>query len=168
MSDARPERGFTLTRVLPGTRQAVFAAWTDPQHLAWFYNPVMPTPTDPIEVDLRVGGRWRQQMVVDEDLQYPTGGVYLEIVTDERLVFRWGAVGGWPELAGDQERDAPVVRVILSDAEHGTRLELHVGFADHLSDEEVRELIDGGTRAGWSATIDRVADSTAITSSLPH
>lgn len=164
MSGARSERGFTLTRILPGTRQSVFAAWTQPEHLAWFFNPSMPTPTDPIEVDLRVGGTWRQQMVVDEDLQYPTGGVYLEIVTDERLVFRWGAVGGWPELAADQSRDAPVVTVSLSNIDDGTLLDLHVGFPDHLPDEEVRRLVEGGTRAGWGATIDRVADSTAVTS----
>lgn len=163
MSDARPARGFTLTRILPASRQSVFAAWTDPRHLAWFYNPAMPTPTDPIEIDLRVSGTWRQLMVVDNDLQYPTGGVYLEIVPDERLTFRWGAVDGWPELAGAGERDAPVVTVSLSDIDGGTRLDLYVSFADHLPDGEVCRLIEGGTRAGWSATIDRVADSTAIT-----
>lgn len=68
------DRSFTLTRILAASRQAVFTAWTDPEHLAWFYNPDMPTPTTPIEVDLRVGGTWRQQMVVNGNLSYPTGG----------------------------------------------------------------------------------------------
>ena len=35
-------------------------------------------------------------------------------------------------------------------------------LGEPLSDDEVRELIDGGTRDGWSATIDRVTQSTAV------
>ncbi|MEC5181964.1 SRPBCC family protein [Arthrobacter sp. CG_A4] len=159
----RSARSFTLTRILQAPRNLVFEAWTDPQHLAWFYNPAMQTPTSPIQVDLRVGGVWRQQMLVNEDLHYPTGGVYLDIIPDERLVFRWGAVGGWPELAGEHEREAPIVAVNLSDAEEGTQLELTVNFPDHLADEEVRNLIEGGTHDGWGATIDRVIHSTAFT-----
>lgn len=164
MTSTGSARGFTLTRDLPATRHQVFAAWTEPEHLAWFYNPAMPTPTTPIEVDLRVGGVWRQQMSVNEDLEYPTGGVYLEIVPDERLVFRWGAAGGWPDLTGPLEQQAPVVTVELFDSPEGTRLELGVAFSDHLEGDEVRSLIEGGTRDGWGATIDRVALSTAITS----
>lgn len=163
MTHAPAERSFTLTRTLPAPRSDVFDAWTKPEHLDWFYNPAMPTPTTPIQVDLEVGGVWRQQMVVDDDLQYPTGGVYLDIVPDERLIFRWGASGGWPELAGDHEHEAPIVTVTLRDDAEGTHLELTVIFSDRLSDEEVRNLIEGGTRDGWSATIDRVAHSTAIT-----
>ncbi|WP_158252720.1 MULTISPECIES: SRPBCC family protein [Cryobacterium] len=173
MSQTRTERSFTLTRILRAPRNIVFKAWTEPENLAWFSNPAMPTPTAPIQVDLRVGGVWRQQMVVDGDLQYPTGGVYLEVVPDERLVFRWGAAGGWPELVGDRELEAPIVTVNLRDVAEGTHLELTVAFPEQLADEEVRDLMEGGTRDGWSATIDRVAHSTAITTwhirqSNPH
>ncbi|WP_241981340.1 SRPBCC family protein [Cryobacterium algoritolerans] len=162
MSRTRTERSFTLSRVLPAPRNVVFTAWTEPEHLVWFYNPAMPTPSTPIQVDLRVGGVWRQQMMVDDDLQYPTGGLYLEVVPNERLVFRWGATGGWPELTGNHEDRAPIVTVDLHDVAEGTRLELTVTFPDQLADEDVRNLIEGGTRDGWSATIDRVAHSTAI------
>jgi hypothetical protein len=47
------------------------------RHLHWFYNPDHPTPSEPIELDLRVGGSWRQRMVVDERTAYrrgPEGG----------------------------------------------------------------------------------------------
>ncbi|MET4584330.1 uncharacterized protein YndB with AHSA1/START domain/uncharacterized glyoxalase superfamily protein PhnB [Pseudarthrobacter sp. PvP022] len=157
------DRSFTLTRILAASRHAVFTAWTDPEHLAWFYNPDMPTPATAIEVDLRVGGTWKQQMIVDEDLSYPTGGVYLEIVPDERLVFRWGAAGGWPELDGENELTAPVVTVQLNDLGTETELVLTVQFSEHLDIEEVQKLMLGGTQEGWGATIDRVKDSTAMT-----
>ena len=165
MSQTRFERSFTLTRVLPAPRNAVFAAWTEPEHLAWFYNPAMPAPTTPIQVDLRVGGVWRQQMVVDDDVRYITGGVYLEIVPSERLVFRWGATGGWPDLARSHQEEAPIVALDLRDVAEGTHLELNVTFPDKLVDEEVYDLIHGAARDGWSATVDRVAHSTAITTS---
>jgi hypothetical protein len=32
-------------------------------------------PSEPIELDLRVSGVWRQRMVVDADTGYYTGGV---------------------------------------------------------------------------------------------
>lgn len=71
-------------------------------------------------------------MVVNEDLSYPTGGIYLEIVPDERLVFRWGAVGGWPELDGKNELTAPVVTVQLNDVGKETELILTVRFSEPL------------------------------------
>ena len=140
----------------------MFTAWTEAEHLAWFYNPDMPTPTTPIEVDPRVGGTWKQQMIVNDDVSYPTGGVYLEIVPDERLVFRWGAVGGWPELDGESELAAPVVTVQLNDRGTETELVLTVQFSQHLDIHKVQERIVGGIRDGWAATIDRVTGSTAI------
>jgi uncharacterized protein YndB with AHSA1/START domain len=156
------DRSFTLTRILAASRHAVFRAWTEPEHLAWFFNPDMPTPTTPIEVDLRVGGTWKQQMVVNDGLSYSTGGIYLEIVPDERLVFRWGAAGGWPALDGENWLTAPVATVQLNDLGNETELVLTVQFSEHLDVGEVQELIQGGCRDGWAATIDRVQDSTAL------
>jgi len=162
MTHSPTDRSFTLTRILAASPQAVFTAWTDPEHLGWFHNPDMPTPAEPIEVDLRVGGTWKQQMVVNEELSYPTGGIYLEIVPDERLVFRWGAVGGWPQLGGGNELTAPVVTVQLNDLGKDTELVLTVRFSEDLDFEEVQKLMLGGAREGWAATIDRVKDSTAL------
>lgn len=157
------DRSFTLTRIVAAPRHAVFTAWTDPEHLAWFYNPDMPLPTTPIEVDLRVGGTWKQQMVVNENLSYPTGGIYLEIVPDERLVFRWGAAGGWPDLDDGKELDAPVVTVQLNDLGTESELVLTVQFSASRGIQKVQDPVLDGTREGWGATIDRINDSTALT-----
>jgi uncharacterized protein YndB with AHSA1/START domain len=37
-------------------------------------------------VDLRVGGAWRLKMVIDDDSEHFTGGMYLDIVPEEKLV----------------------------------------------------------------------------------
>jgi uncharacterized protein YndB with AHSA1/START domain len=150
-----PERGFTLSRILDAPRELVFRAWTDPRHLHWFFSPVAAV-TDPIEVDLRVGGAWRQRMIVDDDTQYVTGGVYREIVPPERLVFTWGAVDGWPRIDPDRPEDGPVVTVTLTPIGERTEMVFHLGLPDHLPDDRVREWFAQGVRAGWSDTIDRL------------
>lgn len=150
------KRGFTLTRLLDVPREVVFAAWTDPAHLGWFFNPDNPT-TVPIELDLRVGGAWRQKMVIDEDTQYFTGGIYREISPFERLSFFFGAVGGWPDVDPQRLDDALLVTIDLATVGAGTEMTLTLDLPDHLSEEKVREWLATGMRVGWGQTIDRLA-----------
>lgn len=150
-------RGFTLTWTLDASPAEVFRAWTDPEHLDWFYNDTQPLPTEPIELDLRVGGVWRQQMIIDEETRYATGGVYREIVPDRKLVFAWGATDGWPKLDPDRLDDSPQVTVTLRDAGKRTEMLVQVALPDDLSQEAVEEWLSLGIRNGWSDTVDRLA-----------
>jgi uncharacterized protein YndB with AHSA1/START domain len=154
-------RDFTLTWTLDAPRADVFRAWTDPDHLGWFYNPVQPIPTEPIELDLRVGGVWRQRMVISERTEYYTGGVYREIVPDERLVFAWGATEGWPELDPERLDESPLVTVALSESGGRTQMTLCVELPAGLSSEEVQEWFSLGVRDGWRDTVDRLASALA-------
>ena len=155
------EREFTLTRILEAPRSLVFQAWTDPHHLGrWYFNPEQPIPSDPITVDLRVGGAWRVKMIINEHLQMFTGGIYREIVPVERLVFTWGTVDGWPAIDADHpEADAPVATITLNElGAHGEKTEMifRLSLPVHLSEERVRQWFATGCRAGWSDTIDRL------------
>jgi len=138
----------------------VFAAWTEEDELYWYFSPVKP-PTEPIEVDLRVGGVWRQQMVIDESTAYVTGGLYREIVPNERLVFSWGAAGGWPELDPEQPDDSPLVTVTMDRSEGGTELTVNVVIPPTVSAESMPEGWFGHIRNGWQDTVDRLASSLA-------
>jgi uncharacterized protein YndB with AHSA1/START domain len=151
---ATQQRSVVLTRILDAPPRLVYAAWTQPQHLGWFLNPDNPSDA-PIEVDLRVGGTWRLEMVINDDLRYFTGGVYRELVPDERIVFTFGAVGGWPELDGAAADDAPVVAVTLRELAGSTEMTLQMDFPSHLSDEDVKQWLDLGMEDGWRQTIDR-------------
>ena len=148
-------REFTHTWTLDASPAQVFRAWTDPAHLDWFYNPEQPAPTDPIEVDLRVGGAWRQTMVIDVDTRYTTGGVYLEIVPGERLVFAWGATDGWPAMDEARLEDSPQVTVTFEAEDGRTALTLHVAFPHTLADDG---LPNWWKRAegGWRDSVDRL------------
>jgi uncharacterized protein YndB with AHSA1/START domain len=149
------DRGFTLTRTLEAPRELVFQAWTDPEHMQWYFNPAMHTD-EPISVDLRVGGQWRVMMVINEKLDYFTGGVYLELVPPERIVFAWGATDGWPKVDTDRLHDGPIATITLAEAGEQTEMSFHLGFPDDWSDEQVREAVASGMRDGWGDTIDRL------------
>ena len=162
-TDTTPRRDFTLTWTLDAPRAQVFRAWTDPEHLGWFYNPNNPVPSEPIELDLRVGGVWRQRMVISESTAYVTGGVYREIVPDEKLVFAWGATGGWPELDPERLDESPQVTVLLSQTGGRTEMLVTVDLPASLSASEVAEWLSMGVRDGWRDTVDRLAASLAPT-----
>jgi uncharacterized protein YndB with AHSA1/START domain len=148
---------FTLTWTLDASATEVFQAWTDPDHLDWFYNDAYPAPAEPIELDLQVGGVWRQFMIVDDDTAYYTGGVYREIVPDEKLVFSWGAAGGWPELDPDRLDASPLVTVILGRAGGRTELTVHVELPAAFAAGDMPEGWFGHIQSGWSDTVDRLA-----------
>ena len=153
----KTRRDFTLTWTLDASPAEVFRAWTDPAHLGWFYNPDNPTPSDPIEVDLRPGGVWRQRMVIDETTDYFTGGIYREIVPNEKLVFAWGATDGWPKLDPGNLDESPRVTLMFTRNGDRTEMLLHVELPESLSEAEVEEGLSLGVRNGWQDTVDRLA-----------
>lgn len=149
------DRSFTITRLLDAPPALVFEAWTDPDHLGWFFSG-HGEPEAP-QVDLRVGGAWRQTMIISDDDRYVTGGVYREIVAGERLVFTWGAEGGWPELDGE----APEVAVTLAEIDGQTEMTVTVSLPAHLTEEQVSEQLATGMNVGWRQTIDRLVGQLA-------
>ncbi len=142
-------REITLTRTLDAPRQLVFQAWTDPSHLGWFFNPDFPVDIAPT-VDLVPGGAWRQHMIVNDELEYVTGGIYREIVAPERIVIAWGAVGGWPEIDPDDLDAGPVLTITLVEIDADTtELTLHAVIPEKHWHPHMRD--------GWNLTIDRLA-----------
>jgi uncharacterized protein YndB with AHSA1/START domain len=151
-----PRRDFTLSWTLDSPPADVFRAWTEPDQLDWFYNDQQPIPSDPIELDLRIGGVWRQKMVIDQDTAYFTGGVYREIVTDEKLVFTWGATDGWPEIDPERLDDSPLVTVTFAETDGGTHMSVRVEVPETLVDDHKPgwwSMVENGMRD----TVDRLA-----------
>lgn len=92
MSDTTPGTDLgevTFTRVLDAPREVVFRAFVEPEHLTNFWGPAgTSTPLETIVIEPRPGGRFETVMVNDADgTEYPTKGVFMEIVEPERLVF---------------------------------------------------------------------------------
>jgi len=157
-------RSFTFAWTLDASRERVFRAWTDPAQLGWFFNPEQPLPAEPIELDLRVGGTWRQLMVIDAETRYFTGGVYRDIARDERLVFAWGAEDGWPKLDPDDLDAAPQVTVTFRAIGDRTELTVLMTLPANLPDDGVPGWWKYAEH-GWRETVDRLAASLATAAS---
>lgn len=89
------------------------------------------------------------------DTAYFTGGVYREIVPNERLVFSWGADGGWPELDPGRLDASPLVTVALSQVRGRTEMTVHVELPADLSGSYMPQWFDHA-RDGMRDTVDRL------------
>jgi uncharacterized protein YndB with AHSA1/START domain len=94
MTTTRPDttwsldREIVLTRVLDAPRSRVFAAFTTPAVATWFGPEGFTCSTH--EMDIRVGGTWRFDMVAPWGEVYPNRMTFLEVVPDRLLVFEHG------------------------------------------------------------------------------
>ena len=115
----------------------MWKAWTEPEQLAhWFGPRGLSTPLSSITTDVRPGGAFELTMVSDEDgTEYPSGGVFVEVVEPERLVF------------GDRDVDM-VVTVTFADLGGKTEMTCHV-VGETGGDEAV---------AGWSSSFDKLVE----------
>lgn len=88
---------IVVERELPAPPREAFAAWGDPESLALWMCPEEGMRPASVDVDFRVGGRFR--IVMHGDRDYAHHGEYLEIDPPHRLVFTWIS-----EFAPEQER----------------------------------------------------------------
>lgn len=85
-------RELFLSRVIDAPRERVYTAWT--KHLPQWWGPHgMTTPAH--EMDLRPGGSFRTLMRAPDGSEFPTRGVFLEVVPNERIVFTDAFDPGW-------------------------------------------------------------------------
>jgi len=76
-------------RIFDAPRELVFAAWTDPTHLAQWWGPTGFTTTTHT-FDMRPGGVWRFVMHGPDGRDYQNRVTYEEVVPPERIAYRHG------------------------------------------------------------------------------
>lgn len=72
------DREIVISRVIDAPREMVFDAWTDPEQLAVWFGPRGMT-IETHEVDIRVGGVWRFDMVAPGGVRYDNRMSFLRI-----------------------------------------------------------------------------------------
>jgi len=143
------ERAIVIERVFDAPRSLVFKAWTDSERLARWWGPK--GFTNPVcEIDARPGGAIRIVMRTPNGAEYPMKGVFREITDPERLVFTNIAI----DAAGNLLIDGLTT---VTFAEHGgkTKLTLH---ASALALNAIAAAMLEGMHAGWSESLDRLAE----------
>lgn len=78
----------TVTREISATPERIFAAWTDPAKMMRWWGPEGAN-VHHAEADLRIGGGFSVTFDTPDGATHTSAGEYLDIVTDERLIFTW-------------------------------------------------------------------------------
>lgn len=158
MGEVMAARSFELVRVFDAPRDVVYRIWTDPAYVALWWG--VSGATNPrCELDVRVGGAWRIDMLSPGGTLYPNHGTYLEVVENERLVYDDVAVTASPAW-----RDAPrgpIVHVVTFESAGPGRTRVSLRICAHTVPD--RELLAAhGFETGVGQSLDRLA--AAITS----
>lgn len=133
-----------VTRGYAAAPEAVFDAWTSPEVLRrwWANTPAGSTPE--VDVDLRVGGRYRLTMIDGDGVARTVGGEYRAVQRPARLVYTWS----WEDPDGRSGPESVVTVDFRPDGAGTTVVIEHAGLA-------TAESVDGH-RAGWNGTLDNL------------
>ena len=131
---------LVLKRRLNATPAQVFSAWTDPAKLMRWFGPSGITMQH-AEVDARVGGRYRIAARGDDGEDHVVGGIYREVVPDQKLVFTWA----WHTTP---ERESRVTVTFKAEGSATIMTLTHEQFFD----EGARDR----HRSGWTSILDKL------------
>ena len=131
---------LSLRRRFNAPPERVFAAWTDPEKMKRWMGPGQVEAVT-LEIDARVGGRYRIVMRSPNGDIHDVGGIYREIVPNEKLVFTWA----WQSTP---ERDSLVTVLVKPDGD-GTLLTI---THEQFFDEDARDRHQNG----WNGALDKL------------
>ena len=139
-----------ITREFDAPKHLVYRAWTTPELIKRWWGAERGDVTA-VEVDLRVGGRWRYVTVTHDGFEFAFSGEYREIVPDERLV----STEVYEEMPEHEALNT------LTLTEHDGRTTLTV-LVEHDSKESRDGHLNSGMEAGMQdalSLLERVAVS---------
>ena len=130
-----------ITRTFDAPCEAVYDAWITPEHFSrWFGTEAVAVPLDTLDMDVRVGGRWRAVMHLPDGALIDWTGEYLELDRPNRLAF---TITDRPD---DPERESVVVTLT---AVNGATEMTMTQLGSQMSDEQIAR-----TTAGYNGFFD--------------
>ena len=142
-------RDLVLRRLIDAPRDKVFKAWTDPSLLKQWFAP-KPWTTPRVEVDVRPGGSNLIVMRGPDGNEFPSRGVYLEVVKNEQLVYTDAFTNAW------EPSEKPFTTVILTFEERAGKTQ-YTARVRHwtVADREAHEKM--GFHQGWAQCAEQLA-----------
>jgi uncharacterized protein YndB with AHSA1/START domain len=141
-----------ITREFDAPRHLVYKAWTTPELVRrWWAG--QRGKMKVVEIDLRVGGRWRYVMVANRGFEVAFHGEYRELVPDERIVTTEVF-----ETPGASDDDAALNIVTFAEADGRTTLSL---LARTVSKEQRDAIMASGMEAGMQEQLDLLEELAA-------
>ncbi len=142
------DRELVISRIIDAPRDRVYQAWT--RRLAEWWGPHGMT-TRVLVMDLKPGGAFRTVMRAPDGTEYPTSGVFLEIVENERIVFTDGYEPGWLPAEDHFMTAMITLEPVAGGKTRYTARALHKSVADRERHEEM------GFYQGWGECLDQLA-----------
>lgn len=131
---------LTLKRRLKAPPAEVYAAWTDAEKMARWFGPDSGHVSH-AEADVRVGGRYHVQFRAKDGEEHNVGGVYREVVADDKLVFTWA----W---FSTPERESVVTLTFKPDGDATILTLLHEEFFDEPARDRHEQ--------GWAGALNKL------------
>ena len=131
---------LTLKRRLNAPPAKIYRAWTDAAKISRWFGPE-DAEILRAETDVRVGGRFRIVFRGPDGEEHDVGGVYREVVPNQKLVFTWA----WRSTP---ERESLVTVALKRDGDATLLTLLHEQFFDEAARDRHGR--------GWSATLDKL------------
>jgi uncharacterized protein YndB with AHSA1/START domain len=134
-----------ITREFDAPRHLVYKAYTTPELVKRWWSGQRGDVTS-VEIDLRVGGRWRYVMVAEGGFEVAFNGEYREIVPNERLVMTEAFEGAPPDAGYG------VNTIEFLETDDGRTL---MTMSCEYDTKEVRDIvIDSGMEGGMQESLD--------------
>ena len=86
VQEFNPQTDIEFERVVDVPKELVYRAWTDPEWIVKWFTPA-PWKTVAAYTELEAGGAFDTTMESPEGEQYPSKGVFLELIPNEKIVF---------------------------------------------------------------------------------
>jgi len=145
-----------VTREFDAPRRLVYKAWTTPELVRRWWHAKRGEVTV-VEIDLRVGGRWRYVMVADNGTEVGFHGEYREIVPDERIVST-ETYEGLPESVSEED-GSTVNTATFADANGRTLVTLLIEAANQESRDAI---IESGMEDGLQDALDLLEETAQL------
>ncbi|MGB4779981.1 SRPBCC family protein [Microbacterium sp.] len=143
MTGINPE-GIEIDRDFAAPPEAVFAAWTTPEHFArWFGGKDVQVALDSLDFVAEPGRIWTAQMVLPNGSTIDWTGEFLEVTPNERFVFTLTDRPAEPERAR--------IVVELTAIDQGTRMHFTQQTPGFSPEQQA------GVLAGWQSFVDELA-----------
>ena len=132
-----------IKRFIDAPRDRVYRAWTDPAQLKEWFGPEN-VRTINLKADVRVGGKYRWDLLKEDGEQWSCFGEYLELTPGRRIAFTWQ----WDDDK-DWKAHQSIVTIEFSDCDGGTEVRL---IHEKLPSEASRDRHN----EGWNSVLDRL------------
>ena len=144
---------LSFTRTVDVPKALVWRAWTEPALLMPWFCP-LPWKTIACEIDLRPGGAFSTTMQSPDGDKFPNIGCFLEIKSNEKLVWTNALLPGYrPNDDKDEEGFMFTAMIELEDDGQGTRYTATVIHADEAGCAKHAAM---GFEQGWGAALDQL------------